>query len=404
MDVPLDHAPQSLDSRSREILERSRAYLGLVDRLVVIEGLARVVASPVVGDDLGSFLNVVSDHLKASHLGPVSHHESPDVLRASLVEAKHPHFSLLSAFSVMSELGLIDLNRSTVKAEFVLAILVLEVNVDHQSDSSIDVVHIAILQVRDLVLPKISKCLKSIESSREVVEDDPQDLHETQMRVVEDGPFPYVAPYVFTSHTSERDAILLSVGCVLQTHQHSTLRTVPLWRQHSLGHHPPQSSLVVLGHSIHLQVMGQTLLDHVSLQRLGGVLCQWIVTQVGLRGVRRDGWIHRVRLSEECQSRQVEVSQERHVLVDVLISLFILGPIHLLPQSRRVLIEQHILSRVFHDRRIVLANQQLIGLWIEHMLVKLGLLRSCSLLRKGRQGESSELLLLIRLLPVKLCE
>jgi hypothetical protein len=142
--------------------------LCFVHRFVLEVVFAVVVPAPVV---CVHFRPV--DHLQTRYFCSVSHHKRTDVLAASLVKPKHPHFVLYASFCMVCKFGLINLHGLAEMPEFISLIMVLKVNMNKLPNSSIDVINILILQSRNFEFLEVSKCLHGIEAPREIVKDNP---------------------------------------------------------------------------------------------------------------------------------------------------------------------------------------------------------------------------------------
>jgi len=188
VDVALEQMPQAFDAA--RCLVVAHALLGFVDNAVRVELFAVVVPFPIVCENFCALLHVVSDHGRTGDLCAVFHHKGAHVLRASFVEAQHPHERILTAFCMVSELALVYFNGPAHLAELVLAVVVLEVNMDQVADSLEHVIEVCVAQTRQVEFFEVSIGLQRVKAPCEIVEDDAYDLHQSKAALIEESPFP----------------------------------------------------------------------------------------------------------------------------------------------------------------------------------------------------------------------
>lgn len=159
MNIAFDHAPKRFNSRCREIFERTSSIFSLVDSFVNKVFFAVVVSTPIVSVNFTSIYDVVTNHLKTSSFCPVFHYESSNIFRPSFIKSENPNNVVLPTFCVMSELTLVYFNTSVVVTKLIALIIILKINMDKLSNFGIDIIHIGVLKVWNLIFFQISKSL-----------------------------------------------------------------------------------------------------------------------------------------------------------------------------------------------------------------------------------------------------
>ena len=184
---------------------------------------------------------------------------------------------------MMCELALIDFHSSAKMAQFVLAVVVLEVDVDQVADFAVDVVDVLVLQCGDAELLEVAEGLQGVKAAGEVVEDAAKDLHQSQVVHVEDGSLSDADFHVATleARALEDQAVLDFGMSVDYAHQVLTAGALARLWEHALGYHPTDCAAEALGDAEDLQVSFEAHLHGVALDRLVPLLLDSEVSQGG---------------------------------------------------------------------------------------------------------------------------